>query len=249
MDRDATRAAAVDQASVAEAVSHSWYDYAPGTDALLTPARGQTQPHYLGPRPPFTTLEGYDRYSWLKAPRYADDPFETGPLARLLVGKASGSLDARNGLERASRQLNMGLEGLFGTIGRTMARSLEAQVVANRLDEWLRGLVANLGSADLALADLSAWDPRSWPRETSGHGLAEGPGGAVGHWLAIRDRHIADYQIVDGSTWNMSPRDQRGRRGACEQALLGTPLADPARPLEALRTIHSFAPCLACAAH
>jgi [NiFe] hydrogenase large subunit/hydrogenase large subunit len=249
MDHDPSWVGAVDPSGVAESVSHAWYDYRAGTDELLFAGRGQTAPHYLGPRPPYTTLEDYDHYSWVKAPRYADDPFETGALARLLVAYGVGSADARSGVDRATHQLNGGMDGMFGTLGRLIGRAIEAVIVAERMEGWLRELVANLSTGDLAVTDLSAWDPATWPAEASGFGLAEGVDGAIGHWVTIRDRHIADYQVVAGSTWNVSPRDARGRRGPCEQALLGTPIADEARPLEALRTIHSFAPCLACAVH
>jgi hydrogenase large subunit len=141
------------------------------------------------------------------------------------------------------------MDAFFSTAGRSVARALEAQLLTARMAEWLRELVANLAQGDLALVNLDAWDPSRWPSVASGMGLAEGPGGSVGHWLTIRDGRIADYQIVDGSTWNGSPRDNRGRPGACEQSLVGTPIADPTRPLEALRTVHSFALCAACAVH
>jgi hydrogenase large subunit len=110
-------------------------------------------------------------------------------------------------------------------------------------------LTANLASGDLALVDLSAWDPGAWPSEVQGWSLGESPRGALGHWLKISDRTIDHYQLVDASTWNCSPRDVRGRRGALEEALVGTPVNDPDQPLEILRTVHSFDPCTACAVH
>jgi Ni,Fe-hydrogenase I large subunit len=249
MGRDLSSVVAVDQIGVAETVAHSWYEYFDGDGALVHPKDGQTRPHYAGPRPPFTTLDGSDKYSWLKAPRYEDDPVEVGPLARMLVAYVAGVGDVRAGVDRTVGQLSLGADGLYSTIGRVVARAIETQVVANRIGEWLKELVANLATGDLAVVDLTGWDPGDWPSEATGWGLVEGPRGAVGHWVTIRDRRIADYQIVDASTWNVSPRDGRGRRGACEQALIGTPVINQDRPLEILRTLHSFEPCLACAAH
>ena len=114
---------------------------------------------------------------------------------------------------------------------------------------WLGELKANLATGDVAVADLSYWDPASWPAEAEGRSLGEGPRGAVGHWIGIRNGVIDRYQVVDGSTWNASPGDATGGRGPIEAALAGTPVADPARPLEIQRVVHAFAPCAACAAH
>jgi Ni,Fe-hydrogenase I large subunit len=249
MDRDFANPRAIDQGSVGEAVDHAWYEDDVLPDALVHPALGQTRPRYAGPPLPYSSLNGLDKYSWIKAPRYADDPMETGALARMLVAYGAGNTFVRNALDGVAFKLDAGMDALFSTIGRTVARALEAQIVMTRTTEYLRELVANLAQGDLALANLEAWDMARWPSQASGFGLAEGPGGAVGHWLTIRDGRIADYQIVDGSTWNGSPRDNRGRPGACEQALVGTPVADPNRPLEVLRTVHSFALCSACAVH
>jgi Ni,Fe-hydrogenase I large subunit len=249
MDRDLTNPRAVDPEGVAEAVSHAWYEYSSTPEELVQPAMGETRPRYAGPALPYATLTGFDRYSWIKAPRYADDPMETGALARLVVAYGAGNSYVKNAVDRAAFELDGGLDALFSTAGRTLARGLEAQLVVARMAEWLRELVANLAQGDLELVNLEAWDPARWPGVASGFGLAEGPGGAVGHWLTIRNGRIAEYQIVDGSTWNGSPRDNRGRPGACEQALVGTPVVDPNRPLEVLRTVHSFALCAACAVH
>jgi Ni,Fe-hydrogenase I large subunit len=249
MDRDFANPRAIDPASVAEAVDHAWYDADATNDALLPMAMGQTRPHYAGPALPYSSLTGFDKYSWVKAPRYADDPMETGALARLLLAYGAGNSYVKSAVDRVAFELHGGMDAMFSTAGRSVARALEAQLVAACMAEWLRELVANLAQGDLALVNLDAWDPARWPSVASGIGLAEGPGGAVGHWLTIRDGRIADYQIVDGSTWNGSPRDNRGRPGACEQALVGTPIADATRPLELLRTVHSFALCAACAVH
>jgi len=239
----------VDQGGVAETVAHSHYAYEGDDGVLRHPLNGRTEPAYGGPELPFTTLEGSDKYSWLKAPRYQEAPMEVGPLARMLVAYAEGRADVGVVLERAMAALGLGPEGLFSTLGRVIARALEAEVVAGQLERWLTDLRATIAGGDLALVDLSRWDPAGWPREASGWSLGEAPGGALGHWVRIRDQVIETYQVVDPNTWNGSPRDASGRRGAWEEALVGTPLADPARPLEILRTVHSFDPCTACAAH
>jgi hydrogenase large subunit len=247
--RDLARVEPVDQAGVAETVAHSHYTYDGGDDALRHPATGQTNPKYAGPKPPFTTLEGFDRYSWLKAPRYQGEPMEVGPLARMLVAYVEGQRDVRAAIDGVAARLGVGQDALFSTLGRTVARAVETQLVARRLDGWLGDLIANLATGDLAVADLTKWDPGAWPSEAQGWALGEAPRGAVGHWVTIRDQRIDNYQLVDATTWNGSPRDSQGSRGALEEALVGTPVADPAKPVEILRTIHSFDPCTACAVH
>jgi hydrogenase large subunit len=243
MDRDLSRVDSVDQSGVAECVGHAHY----AEDAGLRPAAdGATNPRYQGPPPPVTSLDGAARYSWSKAPRYFDDPMEVGPAARMAVAHAAGG-PAGAVVDRVLGNLGLETTALFSTLGRIVARAIEAKLLVDRLDGWLGELMTNLGSGDLALADISDWDQARWPGETAGWSLGESAGGAVGHWLRISDRRIVAYQVVDGSTWNLSPRDGRGRRGALEEALVGTPVQNPASPLEVLRVIRSFDPCPACA--
>ncbi len=249
MGRDLSKVVPVDQLDVAETVAHSYYEYDGGDAALKHPWEGQTKPSYAGPKPPFETLEGFDKYSWLKAPRYQDEPMEVGPLSRMLVAYASGQPEVKAGIDAVLSALGVGPEALFSTLGRIAARAVETQVIATRLGTWLTDLEANLDTGDLAIADVTRWDPRSWPAEAQGWGLEEAPRGALGHWVKIKDQKIANYQLVVPSTWNGSPRDGKGRRGAWEEALIGTPIKDPNRPVEILRTVHSFDPCLACAVH
>jgi hydrogenase large subunit len=146
-------------------------------------------------------------------------------------------------------KLKVGPEALFSTLGRTAARGLESQLAAHwLLDEYDR-LIANLKGGDEAVADTRFWNPDTWQPESKGYGFTEAPRGALCHWIQIKDKKIANYQIVVPSTWNASPKDGKGQHGAYESALIGTPMADPKRPVEILRTIHSFDPCLACASH
>ena len=247
LGRDLSTVLPVDQASVAESVAHSWYVDADG--APRHPWQGETNPKYGGPKPPFETLEGSERYSWLKAPRYEDQPMEVGPLARMLVAYASGHADVKRAVDDVLGVLEVGPEALFSTLGRVAARAIETSLIAARLSGWQRDLEANLKTGDLAIADTSRWDPATWPAHAEGWGFVEAPRGALGHWIVIDDGAITNYQMVVPSTWNGSPRDAGNRRGAWEEALVGTPLADPEQPLEILRTIHSFDPCLACAVH
>jgi Ni,Fe-hydrogenase I large subunit len=238
-----------DPTMVAETVTHAWYSYPGGDEALRIPADGQTTPAWSGQALPLTSLDGNAKYSWVKAARYAGQPMETGPLARMLVGAANGREEIRLGLERILEDTHLAQEVLPSVLGRVLARAVETQIVVRQADNWLWELSSNLATGDVAVADITLWDPTTWPTEAEGRSLGESPRGAVGHWVRIRDGVIDRYQVVDGSTWNLAPRDAMGGRGAIETALAGTPVADPARPLEIGRVVHAFAPCAACASH
>ncbi|HEX8939167.1 MAG TPA: nickel-dependent hydrogenase large subunit [Candidatus Limnocylindrales bacterium] len=248
MGRDLSKVLPVDQLGVGETVAHSWYTYSDGDASLHHPLKGETNPKYSGPTPPFDHIDS-DKYSWLKAPRYEDQPMEVGPLARMLVAYASGHKDVKAAVDGVLSTLKVGPEALFSTLGRIAARAVETQLIAARLGTWLTQLEQNLATGDLAVADVSKWDPSSWPTHAEGWGMEEAPRGALGHWIVIDDEKIHNYQLVVPSTWNGSPRDAKGRRGAWEEALVGTPIADPTKPVEVLRTVHSFDPCMACAVH
>lgn len=248
VSRNLNTVAAVDQAAVEETVAHAWYAD-DGGDAARHPADGQTNPEYSGPALPLTTLDGAVKYSWLKAPRYGGMPMEVGPLARMLVGYADGQTEIRGTIDAAVTSLGLGPKDLFSTMGRIIGKAVETQVVARRATRWLSQLKGNLARGDVSVVDASSWDPTSWPVTADGWSLGEGPRGAVGHWLSIRDSVISHYQVVDATTWNGSPRDATDGRGPMESALVGTRVSDPSRPLEILRTVHSFDPCTACAVH
>ncbi|MFV2073431.1 MAG: nickel-dependent hydrogenase large subunit [Thermoanaerobaculales bacterium] len=237
-----------DLEQVQEEVGHSWYDYPEGTDALH-PWEGVTEPNYTGPKPPYDWIGGDGAYSWLKAPRWRGHAMEVGPLARMLVGFASGRDDFVEVVTEALGQLGVPATALFSTLGRTAARGLETRLCVHWLMDEYDRLIQNLKLGNLSTADTSLWEPSTWPSECKGVGLTEAPRGALGHWVRIRDSKIDSYQIVVPSTWNASPKDAKGQHGAYEAALLDTPMADPEQPLEILRTIHSFDPCLACATH
>ncbi len=239
----------VDHFKITEYVTHSWYEYPDGDNSARHPWDGVTDYKYTGPRPPYKFLDTDNKYSWLKAPRYDDKPMEVGPLARMLVAYASGHKRVQEVINHVLKTLGTGPEALFSTLGRVAARGVETLVTAEMLPVWLDELTANMKKGDFRIHNGEKWDPDTWPKEAQGYGWQEAPRGALGHWLKIKDGHIANYQCVVPSTWNGSPRDAKGQRGPYEAALRGTPVANPEQPLEILRTVHSFDPCMACAVH
>jgi len=237
-----------DTGQVREEIAHSWYTYPEGKDAIH-PSEGITEPKYAGPKPPYEYLNGEGKYSWVKAPRWKGNAMEVGPLARMLVGYASGRTEFKDVVTEALGQLKVPATALFSTLGRTAARGLETRLAVHWLEAEYDRLIANLKSGDSTVADTRKWEPSSWPEECKGYGFEEAPRGALCHWIHIKGGKIANYQCIVPSTWNASPKDAKGQHGAYEAALLNTPMADPKRPVEILRTIHSFDPCLACATH
>ena len=239
-----------DADQVQEYISHSWYSHeGEADDAGLHPWKGQTNLNYTGPKPPYDHLDTNAKYSWLKTPRWKDHPMEVGPLARLLVGFASGSTDIKEVVTEALGRLDAPVGALFSTLGRTAARGLETRLIAHWAKDFYDGLLANIKNGDTRTFNGDRWEPDTWPAEAHGVGLSEAPRGALAHWIVIRDKKIENYQLVVPSTWNASPRDPQGNRSAYEASLVDTPVADPDQPLEILRTVHSFDPCIACAVH
>jgi [NiFe] hydrogenase large subunit/hydrogenase large subunit len=245
----AARPTAVDYRLITEYVTHSWYSYTAGDQLGMHPSQGETTPNYTGPGTPFEFLNVEGKYSWLKTPRYNDLPFEVGPLARMVVAYAAGDSRARQLIDQLLSSLGLGPQALFSTLGRVAARAIETQLIIDKMGGWLNELQANMEANRLQIHNSYRWDPTTWPSEAVGFGTTEAPRGALGHWVRIQNGKIANYQAVVPTTWNGSPRDPRGQRGPFEEALIGTPVFDPARPLEVLRTIHSFDPCMACSVH
>jgi len=238
-----------DADQIQEYISHSWYEYSDGDDKGKHPWVGETKLNYTGPKPPYDQLNVDQKYSWLKTPRWKGQAMEVGPLARVLVAYASGSTEVKDLVGFALGKLNVPAAALFSTLGRTAARGLETMLIANWSKEFYDQLLANIKNGDTRTFNNSNWEPSTWPKEAKGVGLTEAPRGALAHWIVIKDEKIDNYQLVVPSTWNASPRDPKGQMSAYESALIGTPVADPEKPLEILRTIHSFDPCLACAVH
>ena len=238
-----------DPEQVQEYITHSWYKYSAGDNRALHPWDGETDFNYTGPKPPYEHLNVDEKYSWLKTPRWKDNPMEVGPLARLLVAYASGSEEVQEVVNWALKELKVPVSALFSTLGRTAARGLETKLVVNWMKEFHQQLITNIKNGDTRMFNEEKWHPKTWPTQAKGVGLSEAPRGALAHWIVIKDEKIANYQLVVPSTWNASPRDLQGKRSAYEASLLTTPVANSNQPLEILRTIHSFDPCVACAVH
>jgi [NiFe] hydrogenase large subunit/hydrogenase large subunit len=239
----------VDEKKISEYVTSSWYTYTAGDKAGLHPYDGETTPKYTGPKPPYEFLNTDEKYSWVKSPRYNEQPMEVGPLARILVAYVGGNPDVKGAVDFVLAKLGVGAGALFSTLGRTAARGIDCLVLAQKNEVWLQQLADNMGRGIYETFNKEKWDPSTWPKEAQGYGFHEAPRGALGHWIRIKNGAIANYQAVVPSTWNAGPRDPMGQLGPYESALIGTPIADEMNPLEILRTIHSFDPCLACAVH
>ncbi len=246
-----------DPAQVQEFVTHSWYKYADETQGLH-PWDGVTEPNYKPEGPNFkgkrNAIEQLDesaKYSWIKAPRWRGHAMEVGPLSRMVIGylKPKEFPWIKQTIDAVLKQLDVPVTALFSTLGRTAARAIEAQYCSDlQLREYGR-LIANIKAGDTATANVDKWEPSTWAKECKGVGFTEAPRGALGHWVKIKDGKIDNYQCVVPTTWNGSPRDHKGQIGAFEASLMNTPVAKADQPLEILRTIHSFDPCLACSTH
>jgi len=232
-NRDLKGVQMADQGKVTEHVAHAWYE---GKDAKH-PYQGETKPRHGD----YNTA---DKYSWFKAPRYEDKACEVGPLARVLVAYARGQKDIQAAVNDAITALGIPVTALFSTLGRTAARGLETLVIGQAVEGWVLELIENIkgGKTDT----YASW---TMPKSAMGFGLNDVPRGSLGHWIQIENGKIGNYQYVVPSTWNLGPRDSKGVLGPVEEALIGTPIADPKRPVEVLRTVHSFDPCVSCGVH
>lgn len=252
MDRDLSNIIVPDPkdfAEVKEFIARSWYDYEGGKDSGLHPFEGETTLDYSGPTPPYDFLEVDKSYSWMKSPRFREKPMEVGPLARVLIMYASGNAQVKDLVDSTLAALDAPIEAVFSTLGRTAARAIETKVIADQMAAWNSDLVANIAAGDLENWNGARWEPNTWPGHAEGFGWHEAPRGALGHWIVIDGGKISNYQLVVPTTWNGSPRDHLGQPSPYESSLEGTPMADPEQPLEILRTIHSFDPCMSCAIH
>lgn len=253
LDRDLSRIHPIDMESpdeIKEFVSHSWYDYSGGKDEGLHPYVGETNLHYTGPKPPYTQLNVDESYSWLKSPRWNGKAMEVGPLARVLMLYASGHEMTRDLVGMTLSKLDLPPRALFSTLGRTAARTLETKIIVEAMQGWYDSLITNIKAGDTKTFNETQWDPSTWPKEARGVGYTEAPRGGLAHWVVIKDGVIDNYQAVVPSTWNAGPRDAENQAGPYEAALQDNhQLHDPKQPIEILRTIHSFDPCIACAVH
>lgn len=239
---------------IQEFINHSWYKYSQGDGQGLHPFKGETELNYTGPKPPYELLDVDKKYSWLKSPRWQGKSMEVGPLARVLLMYANTESAAHRQtkelVDYALKTLDVPVTALFSTLGRTAARTLESKVLADSMQGMFDQLMANIKAGDVRTFNDQYWDPSTWPQHMHGVGLLEAPRGGLSHWINIDGGKISNYQAVVPSTWNAGPRDTLGQPGAYEAALQHNHVMhDPKQPLEILRTIHSFDPCLACAVH
>lgn len=243
-----------DPEQVQEFVPHSWYKYADEAKGLH-PWDGVTEPNYaLGPDLVGTStnivqIDESAKYSWIKAPRWRGHAMEVGPLARYVIGYMQGHEEIKDQVDSTLSALGVPIDALFSTLGRTAARGLEAQWAARKQRYFMDKLIANIKAGDTSTANPEKFDPSNWPTEVKGVGFTEAPRGALAHWIKIKDTKIDNYQCVVPTTWNGSPRDNDGNIGAFEASLMNTKVERAEEPVEILRTLHSFDPCLACSTH
>ncbi|MFW2177672.1 MULTISPECIES: nickel-dependent hydrogenase large subunit [unclassified Moraxella] len=263
-----------DPEQVQEFVTHSWYQYADENKGLH-PWDGVTEPKFelgantKGTRTNIENIDEAGKYSWIKAPRWRGHAVEVGPLPRYILGYVHATKGnphcqrIKEQVDYSAQMINHDVPKLLGlpetdltlkqllpsTIGRTLARALESQYCSEMLMDDYNALIANIKNGDTVTANVEKWDPSTWPKEAKGVGAVAAPRGMLGHWIKIKDGKIENYQCVVPTTWNGSPRDAKGQIGAFEASLLNTPMSNPEEPLEILRTLHSFDPCLACSTH
>jgi [NiFe] hydrogenase large subunit len=234
----------IDPQKITEDVTHAWYE---GKEPLH-PSVGETKPlmgdALKGAVPDTKDKDG--KYSWLKAPRYDGKVMEVGPLAQCLVSYVGGNKEIKENVDMVLEKLQLEPKDLFSTLGRIGARGIKCLVNAARAEKWTMELIDNIKKGDTKTFISYKLDDST---SGQGMGLADVARGSLGHWVNIENGKIKNYQQVVPSTWNLGPSDGKGKKGPLENALIGTPVADPKKPLEILRTVHSFDPCIACAVH
>jgi hydrogenase large subunit len=252
LDRDLSKIHPIDlnaESEIQEFVSHAWYDYSVGKEQGLHPYKGETKLDYTGPKPPYDYLDVDKEYSWMKSPRWKGKAVEVGPLARVLMLYASGHEQTKELVGMTLKNLDVPVQALYSTMGRTAARTLETKLIADQMQGWYDQLVANIKAGDVKTHNDTLWEPSTWPSHAQGVGVMEAPRGGLSHWIVIDNQKISNYQAIVPSTWNAGPRDAQGNQGPYEAALKGHMLHDAKQPIEILRTVHSFDPCIACAVH
>lgn len=251
LDGDYTKVAPFDPQKIEEFVSSAWFTYEDGDDKGLHPLVGETTVDYTGPTPPYEWLGDDDKYTWSKAPRYDGRVIQVGPVARVLNAYVQGEPRTRELVDEARRTLGIEVGQLNSTAGRTYARAVEAVTAAEYMSEVVMPqFVEGIRNGDIDVFDASKWEPSSWPDECSGMAFTEVARGMLSHFTSIKDGKVSNYQAVVPTTWLAGGRDPEGNLGPYEESLAGGhPLVDPEQPLEPIRTIHSFDPCMSCAVH
>lgn len=252
MGGDISKVLPFDPHKIEEFVSSAWYEYSVGDDKGLTPDKGETTVKYTGPEPPFEWLSDNEKYTWSKAPRYDGKPMQVGPVARMMLAYAQGYEPVKKLVDGAIETLGITPAQINSTMGRTFARAAEATVSAQLLLEDYNSLVGNIKEGRIDVFDASKWEPSSWPAQCEGYAFVEVARGDLSHWVSIKDGKVERYQAVVPTTWLAGGRDANDVTGPYEESLMGTgthPLVDPKAPLEPMRTIHSYDPCMSCGVH
>lgn len=231
-----------DVSHITEEASRSWY----ADEAPTSPYDETTEPSYTDLNDD-GTLKTEGKYSWIKAPRYQGQPMEVGPVARMLIGYLKNGEYIRPVMQNFMDETGLELIDFSTTVGRNAARAVEAEVTCDLIFSFVSELIENI-----KYYDEETWTKYEFellPTTTKGHAVLEVPRGTLSHFVRINEAKVANYQAVVPTTWNASPKDAKGQRGPYEEAIVGLTLADPSQPLEVLRAVHSFDPCLACAVH
>jgi len=254
LDGDLKTVHPLDPGKVAEYVNSAWMSYAVGKDKPLTPDKGETTIKYTGPKPPYTWIADHDAaYTWCKAPRYDGRVMQVGPQARVLLAYAQGHKRTVEMVDKALVTLGIRLDQLNSTAGRVLCRAIEAVTLAELLvDVTFATLRENITKGNLDVFDATKWEPKSWDADCQGYSFVEVARGCLSHWVHIKDQKIANYQAVVPTTWLAGGRDPKGQLGPYEHSLAGDkkhPLVRNNEPLEPLRTVHSYDPCMSCAVH
>ncbi|HEC1748114.1 nickel-dependent hydrogenase large subunit [Campylobacter sp. IFREMER_LSEM_CL1846] len=249
---DLSKVEEVDEAKITEEATRSWY----ADNEALHPYDGKTNPNYTGlidgesidDKGNMVHSKVFDikgKYSWIKAPRYENSPMQVGPLANILVNYAKGNKIVVEAVDSFLKSTNLPVQALMSTLGRTGARAIEAKIIADHGLKAFNSLVENL-KTDESTCTTYVIDKN---KEYKGRFMGSAPRGALSHWCRIKNGVIENWQAVVPSTWNASPKDANGVGGSYEQCLIGMKLADVKQPLEVIRAIHSYDPCIACAVH
>jgi len=242
----------LDESKITEEATRAWYK----NDAALHPYDGQTDPNYTGLKDAQTVndkgeladskvIQEDGKYTWIKAPRYDGKPLQVGPLANIVINYAKGNQRVVKVVNQFLKDTGLPITAVASTLGRTACRMLEAKVIADNAAEIFNNLVANLKVDDATFTSYKI----DKTKEYKGRYIGNVPRGVLSHWVRVKNGVIENYQAVVPSTWNASPKDANGVRGPYEESLIGLPIADLAQPLEIIRVIHSFDPCIACAVH
>lgn len=253
MNGDISKVLELDENKITEEATHAWYK----NDAALHPYDGEQEPNYTGLQDGQSidahgkeahtkVLDTQGKYTWIKAPRYDGKPLQVGPLANIVVNYAKKNERVVKVVDKFLKDAGLPLEAVFSTLGRTACRMIEAKVVADNGLIALENLIANIKSGDTETCAKYVIDNS---KEYKGRYIGHVPRGALSHWCRIEKGVIKNWQAVVPSTWNATPKDKDGAMGAYESCLIGLKLADLSKPLEIIRRIHSFDPCIACAVH